>query len=116
MLPKMSAGFDETKYMYFLIKDNELLEKYNEIWEKVSKSIKKEFDRELVFDEKYLKTKIKCYDGKINTNFHNDKMPKEGPQCIFLSVTLVDSAFKMAKSLSSNVFRIMYIAVIYGAT
>ena len=47
-LPKMSAyrrDFDETKYMSFLIKDDELLEKYHEIWEKVSGSIKKEFDR-----------------------------------------------------------------------
>ena len=26
--------FDETKYMSFLIKDDELLGKYNEIWEK----------------------------------------------------------------------------------
>ena len=26
--------FDETKYLYFLIKDDELLEKYFEIWEK----------------------------------------------------------------------------------
>ena len=32
---------DETKYMSFLIKDDELLEKYHEIWEKVSNSIKK---------------------------------------------------------------------------
>ena len=37
-LPKMSAfrrDFDEIKYLNFLIKDDELLEKYNEIWEKV---------------------------------------------------------------------------------
>ena len=27
--------FDEIKYLNFLIKDDELLEKYNEIWEKV---------------------------------------------------------------------------------
>ena len=27
--------FDETKYMSFLKKDDELFEKYNEIWEKV---------------------------------------------------------------------------------
>ena len=36
-LPKMSAyrkDFDETKYISFLIKYYELLEKYNEIWEK----------------------------------------------------------------------------------
>ena len=32
---------DETKYMSFLIKDNELLEKYNEIWEKVKNSVKR---------------------------------------------------------------------------
>ena len=36
--------FDETKYVSFLIKDNELLEKYNEIWDKVSNIIKKGFD------------------------------------------------------------------------
>ena len=35
-LPKMSAyrrDLDESKYMSFLIKDDELLEKYNENWE-----------------------------------------------------------------------------------
>ena len=29
--------FDETKYISLLIKDDELLEKHNEIWEKVKK-------------------------------------------------------------------------------
>ena len=36
--------FDETKFMSFFIKDDELSEKYNEIWEKVKNNIKKEFD------------------------------------------------------------------------
>ena len=43
-LPKMSAyrrDFDETKSMSFLIKGEKLLQKYNEIWKKVSKIIKK---------------------------------------------------------------------------
>ena len=39
--------FDETKYMSFLIKDDELLEKYNETCEKVKNSIKKGFDRKI---------------------------------------------------------------------
>ena len=52
-----------------MIIDDELLEKYNEIWEKVKNSIKKEFDSEPVYNEKYLKVKIKSYNGKINTNF-----------------------------------------------
>ena len=33
-------------------------------------------------NEKYLKTKIKANDGKINTNVYNGKIPKEGSQCI----------------------------------
>ena len=45
--------------MSFLIKDDELLEKYNGIWEKVKNSIKKEFDSEPLYNEKYLKAKIK---------------------------------------------------------
>ena len=40
--------FDETKYIIFWIKDDELLEKYNELWEKVKNSIKKNFDGEPV--------------------------------------------------------------------
>ena len=34
--------------MYFLIADDDLLEKYNTIWGKVSADIKKEFDSEPV--------------------------------------------------------------------
>ena len=35
----------------FLIKDDELLEKYDEIWEKVENSVKKEFDSKSVYIE-----------------------------------------------------------------
>ena len=45
MLPKMSGyvkSYDvETKWMHFLFEDDELLEKYNGIWNKVSNNIKK---------------------------------------------------------------------------
>ena len=34
--------FNETKYMSFLIKDDQFLEKYNKIRDKVSSSIKKD--------------------------------------------------------------------------
>ena len=36
----------------FSIKDDELLEKYNEIWKKVKNSLKKEFDFEPGYNEK----------------------------------------------------------------
>ena len=54
MLPKTSAyvkSYDgQTKWMYFLIEDDDLLEKYNTIWDKVSADIKKEFDSEPVYN------------------------------------------------------------------
>ena len=40
------------------IKNDELWEKYNKIWKKVKNSIKKEFESEPVYNEKYLKVKI----------------------------------------------------------
>ena len=46
--------FNETKYISFLIKDDELLEKFNGIWEKVKDSLKKEFNSEPVYSKKYL--------------------------------------------------------------
>ena len=70
--------------MSFLVQDNKLLEKYNEIREKVSNIIKKGFDGKPVYNDKYLKNKIKSYKGKVNTNFHSDKIPKESSNCICL--------------------------------
>ena len=52
MLPKIREqvkSFDETEYMSLLIKDDKLLTIVNN-------SVKKEFDRELVYNQKYLKT------------------------------------------------------------
>ena len=72
-----------------LIKYNELLEKYNEIWDKVSKVIKKGFDSDPIYNENNLKTKIKSYEGRINKNFHNDKITKRGFS-LYLSISGVN--------------------------
>ena len=66
--------FDETKYISFLIKDDE---KHNEIWEKVRNSIKKEFDSEPVYNEKYLRTKINSYKEKATQIFTVIKYQKK---------------------------------------
>ena len=52
-------GFDETKHMSFLIKYEKLLGEYNKISYEVSNNIKKVFDSESVYNEKYLRTKTK---------------------------------------------------------
>ena len=62
ILPKASTYIKiydgETKWMYFLIEDDDLLKKYNTIWDKVSADIKKEFDCKSVYNKNFLKTKI----------------------------------------------------------
>ena len=97
------GGFDETKYM-LLDKNNGLLEKYNEIWNIVSNTIKKRFDNEPVYNKKYLKGRIKFYEGKIITNAHNGKMLEEDSDGIFLSKILIDSVFKMVKNYDPQAF------------
>ena len=61
-------------------------------------SSKKKFDNEPVYKEKYRKNKIKSYNEKMNTNFHNNKIPKEGSQYICLSIILPNSVFRTGKN------------------
>ena len=59
MLPKASTYVNsddgQTKWMYFLIENDDLLEKYNTIWDKVSADIKKELDSEPVYNKKIIR-------------------------------------------------------------
>ena len=48
---------EQTKWMFFWIKDNDLLETYNTIWDKVSVDIKREFDSKPLYSKEYLKKK-----------------------------------------------------------
>ena len=71
------------------------LKTYNEIWEKVKNNIKKKFDSEPLYNEKYLKAKIKSYNGKINTNLHNNKRRFS---FIFWSVILILITISITRS------------------
>ena len=98
MLPKTDAdvkNFDgQTKWMYFLIEDDDLLEKYNTIWDKVSADIKKEFDSEPVYNKKFLKTKIKSHGDEV-TDFYDEKIPKVDSNHICLAVISLDSVMRI---------------------
>ena len=62
--------------MYFLIEDDDLLEKYNAASDKVSADIKKEFDSEPVYNKNYQKTKIKCHGNEV-TDFYDKKFQSQ---------------------------------------
>ena len=44
------------------------LKKYSEMWNKIKSLIKKGFNSERVFNDKYIKTKIKVYNNRKNVN------------------------------------------------
>ena len=48
-------------------------------------------------DDKYIKTKVKIYDGSMITNFQSKKMPKEKAPCKCLSIIMLDSVIKAKK-------------------
>ena len=57
------------------------------------------FDSELVYgdNDKYIKTKIKLYRDKVNTNFQDKKVPKENASYNCLSLIMLDSVVRANK-------------------
>ena len=52
--------FDKNnKYVNLLVNHKKILKKYSEIWNEIKSLIKKEFNRESVYNDKYIKIKIK---------------------------------------------------------
>ena len=49
----------QTKWMCLFTEDDNLLEKYNTIWDRVSANIKKEFDSEPVYNKEKLENQKK---------------------------------------------------------
>ena len=50
-----------------------------------------------VYDEKYLKTRVREYDGKIKTNFLGNDVPKENMHYICIACITIDSVMRMEK-------------------
>ena len=101
-LPQMIGyvkNFDSNKTMPFKVDDNKLLKKYNRIWEINSNLLNIEFDSEPVYgdDDKYIKSKIKMYEDRVNTNFQGKEVPKEDAPYKCLSLIVLDSVTRASK-------------------
>ena len=86
--------------------EKQWLKKYNQIWKRVEKLLKREFDSKPVCGDnnEYIKTKIKIYaDSKI-TNFQSKKIPKKSTMQVFINNNTRFSYQNKEKVLSSNTF------------
>ena len=76
--------------MYFLIENDDLLEKYSTVWDKVSTDIKNGFDSKPVYNIRWLKTKIKPDRDEV-TDFCDKETPKVDSNRTCLAVISLNS-------------------------
>ena len=64
------------KIMSSFVRDDSILNKYNEIWNKIKEKLNIKFHRKPAYDQKYLKVKVREFDGAIKSSFLGNEIPK----------------------------------------
>ena len=85
------------KNMSFAIKDDDGLDKYNEIWNEIKETLSIKFHRMPVCDENYIKAKVRGLNGLIKTKFLSDEVPKENKHYTCIACITIDSVMRMEK-------------------
>ena len=110
LLPQMNGYikyFDNGgKKMSFLIKNNEVWEKYEDICNVIKNKLSIKFNSEPIYENKYLKVKVREFDSDIKRNFLSNGLPKENTYYTSIACINIDSALKMnKKKLATSLFR-----------
>ena len=109
ILPQMGGYIKYFEYggmnMSFLIKDDdEVHEKYKQIWDLNQNKLGIRFHSLPAHDKKYLKTKVKEYDGVIRTNFLDKDVPKENKRYTRIACIAIDFVVRMDKKNYPQVY------------
>ena len=101
ILPQMDGYIkyfdDGGKNMSFVMNDEKIYEKYNEIWEVIRNLLKIDFTVNPVRDDIYLVAKLKIFNKINRTTFNNNHIPMERNHYICIPVTDIDSVLKINK-------------------
>ena len=101
ILPQMSGYIkyfnDGGKNMSFVTDDEEVYEKYNEIWNVVLKLLKLKFTVSPVRDDKYIISKLKIFNGINRRTFTDNVIPIEKIHYICIPAIDIDSVLKIEK-------------------
>ena len=81
--------------MSFAADDEEIYEKYNEIWEVVRKLLKLKFTFSPVRDDKYIIAKLKIFNGTNRTTFTDNIIPIERNNYTSIAAIDIDSVLKI---------------------
>ena len=86
------------KDLSFVIKHDDVLDKYNEIWDKSKETLNIKFHSMLVYDEHYMKVKVREFNRAIKTNFLSDEVLKENKHYTYIACITIDSVVRMEKN------------------
>ena len=67
------------------------------IWDVVKNKLSIKFHSKHIYDQKYLKAKVKEFDGVIKTNFLGNDTPKENRHYTCIACKTIDSVMRMDK-------------------
>ena len=101
ILPQMDGYIkyfdDGGKNMSFVMDDEKIYEKYNEIWEVIRNLLKIDFTVNPVRDDIYLVAKLKIFNKINRTTFTDNVIPIEKSHYICIPVIDIDSVLKIDK-------------------
>ena len=108
ILPQMSGYIKYFEYrspnMPFFIKDEEVGEKCEQIWDVIKNKLKIKFHSEPVYEYKYLKTKVREYDDVIKTKVLGNGILKENMHHTCIVCITIDSVMKMDEKYFLQVY------------
>ena len=92
------------KNMSFLIKNSEVWEKYEEVWNVIKNKLNIKFHSQPIYENKYLKAKVREFDGNIKIKNLGNNLPKENTYYICIACITIDSIIKMNKNNYPQVY------------
>ena len=95
------------KNMSFKAEDDSVYLKYNEIWNKIKELLGGvKFHSDSIYDDSYIKTKVKTFSEMIKTLFDGNEIPKERIEYACIACISIDSVLKVIKKKScTGLFR-----------
>ena len=92
------------KTVSFKIEEESVYLKYAEIWNKIKSILNVKFHSQPIYDDKYIKTKVKTFNNTINTLFSGDEIPRERIHYVCISAFCIDSVLKTDKKNYPRVY------------
>ena len=90
--------------MSLLIKNDEVWQKYEDIWEVIKNKQGIKFHSQPIYENKYLKAKVREFNGDIKTKFLGNGLPKENMYYACIACITVDSLLKKSKKNYPQVY------------